>query len=135
VERGRLLKSDRLAYSFAIAMQSAILMVEFISFILILLVNPSSFQSYIINSGINLSPANKIFFTFISLFESPIMKFVGAGGLALFFVLVIIYFILIRKIWVKPVKESVYFTGIVLISTGVFCFFIINFWEIFSHFL
>ncbi|MCD4784834.1 MAG: hypothetical protein K8T10_13545 [Candidatus Eremiobacteraeota bacterium] len=135
IKRGRLLKLDRFTYSLTIALQSAVLMVEFFSFSMLLLIDPHYFRSYVINSKIDLTPVNRVFFAFLSLFESPSMKLVGVWVLTLFFLFVIYYFILLRKIWVKPVKESVYFTGIVLLSTSFFCFLVINFWDIYSRFL
>ena len=129
------MKLNRTFYSLTIILQSMILTMECIIFLLLLLVNPVYFKSFIVNSQIDLNIFNEMFFGLLSLFQTQGARIVAGSFVVFFFLFTLIYFLLIRKIWQRPDVYATVFTGIVLTTTAFFCFTVLNFWQFFSNFM
>lgn len=108
---------------------------ECITFILLLLLNPGYFRSFIVNSQISLNMFNEMFLGLLSLFQTPGSRVAAGGFVMLFFLFTLIYFLIIKKIWQKPDVYAIYFTGTVLATTAFFCFTALNFWQFYSNFM
>lgn len=129
------MRINRVFYSFIIIIQSMIFTLECITFLLLLLLNPGYFKSFVVNSQINLNLFNEIFFGLLSLFQPAGARIVAGSFVMIFFLYTLIYFLLFRKIWQKPDGNAVVFTGIVLATTAFFCFTVLNFWQFYSNFM
>lgn len=129
------MKLNRTFYNLTIILQSMILTMECITFLLLLLLNPGYFKSFIVNSQISLNMYNEVFFGLLSLFQAPGARVVAGSFVMIFFLFTLIYFLIIKKIWQKPDGNSIVFTGIVLASTAFFCFTVLNFWQFYSNFM
>ncbi len=129
------MKLNRTFYSITIILQSMIFTMECITFLILLLLNPGYFKSFIVNSQIELNIFNEIFFGLLSLFQAPGARIVAGCFVVFFFLFTLIHFLLVKKIWQKPDIHSTVFFGIVLASTAFFCFTALNFWQFYSNFM
>lgn len=133
--KGGTVQFKQFAHGFLTVTQGFILTLQLIAFCVLMVLDYSRFQEYLIHSRLELTLFNRIFFTIFSILEPVSVKLTVISFVVLVLIILLFYFFLVKQIWRMPSKEALIFSVITLISTGLFCFFALNFWQIYSNFM
>ena len=129
------MRINKMFYNITLVFQVIIFSLECLSFLLLLVINPEYFKAFIVNSRISLNWFNQLFFNIYSVFQSVNGRIIAGGLLILFFSASLIYFLFVEKIWQRPCKSSLIFTGLIFLTTACYCFVVLNFWQFYSNFM
>jgi hypothetical protein len=108
---------------------------EYLAAVLILLIDPVRFSVFLSNSHINLTLLNRVFISITGLFSLSPVKYAVMSLITICFAGIMIYFTIIKHIWLRPVKEAYSLSFITTVSTIIFCLLAINFWQIYTNFM
>ena len=129
------MKLNKLAYSFAIICQLVLITLEYLSAIMIVLIDPVRLNNFLSNSKINLTLLNKALLSVMGILNvTPLQNFIILI-LTGIFGLIMVNFVIIKPVWLEPSKETAKLTVIATVSTFFFCLFVANYWQIYTNFM